>query len=70
MFSMRQLLLKKLRRNYEEIKWNLERVSNSKPFTHKYNWKSIIYPSKMDNWKTFEKINVTIARNILYIKEK
>ena len=32
--------------NYEDIKWNLERVSNSKPFTHKYNWKSIIYPSK------------------------
>ena len=56
--------------NYEEIKWNQERVSNIKPFTHKYNWKRINYPSKIDDWKTFEKNNPTIALKILYIKEK
>ena len=40
--------------NYEKIKWNTERVSNIKPFTNKYNWKEINYPSI----------------NILYTKEK
>ena len=33
-------------------------------------WKGINYPSKTDDWKTFEKNNPTIALNILYIKEK
>ena len=28
------------------------------------------YPSKINDWKTFEKNNPTIALNILYIKEK
>ena len=56
--------------NYKEIKWNPERVSNIKPFINKYNWKGINYSSKLDDWKTFEKNNVTIALNILYIKEK
>ena len=56
--------------NYEEIKWNLERVSNIKPFINKYNWKGINYPSKIDDWKTLEKSNPTIALNILYVKEK
>ena len=37
---------------------------------NKYNWKEISYPSKIDDWKTFEKNNPTIALNILYIKEK
>ena len=55
---------------YKEIKWNPERVSNIKPFINKYNWKGINYSSKLDDWKTFEKNNVTIALNILYIKEK
>ena len=41
--------------NYEEIKWNPERVSNIKPFINKYNWKGINYLSKIDDWKTFEK---------------
>ena len=57
-------------RNYEEIKWNPERVSNIKPFISKYNWKGINCPSKIGDWKTFEKNNPTIALNILYIKEK
>ena len=56
--------------NYEEIKWNPERVSNIKSFLNKYNWKGIDYLSKIDNWKTFEKNNPTISLNILYFKEK
>ena len=55
--------------NYEEIKLNPERVSNITPFIKKYKWKIINYPLKID-WKTFEKYNLTIALNILYIKEK
>ena len=56
--------------NYEEIIWNLERVSNIKPSINKYKWKIINYPSKIDDWKSFDKNNSIIALNILYIKEK
>ena len=42
--------------NYGEIELHPERVSNIKPFINKYNWKRINYLSKMDDWKTFEKI--------------
>ena len=56
--------------NYEEINWNPERVSNIKPFTNKKNWEGINYPSKIDDWKTFEKKNPTIALNIFCIKKK
>ena len=31
--------------------------SNIKPFVNKYKWKGINYPSKMDDWKMFEKNN-------------
>ena len=37
---------------------------------NKYNWDEINYPSKTEDWETFEKSNPTIALNILYIKEK
>ena len=29
--------------NYEELNWNPERVSKSKPFINKYKWKEINY---------------------------
>ena len=41
--------------NYAKIKWNLERVSNVEPFISKYKWNRINYPSKIDDWKMFEK---------------
>ena len=41
--------------NYEEIKCNLERASNIKPFLNKYNWKGINYQSKLDASKRFKK---------------
>ena len=37
---------------------------------NKHNWERINYPSKIDDWKTFEKNNPTITLNILYTKEK
>ena len=65
MFSVATVAL-----NYEEIESHPERVSNIKPFTNKYKWERINYPSKIDNWKGSEKNNSTIALNVLYIKEK
>ena len=56
--------------HYGEIKSYPERVSNIKLFINKCNWKGINYPSKINDWKTFEKNYPTIALNILYIKEK
>ena len=56
--------------NYGEIESHPGRVWNIKPFTNKYKWKGINYPSNIDDWKKFEKNNPTIALNILYIKEK
>ena len=47
--------------NYDKVKWSPEIASNIKSFIKKYNWKGINYPSKLDDWKTFEKKNSTIA---------
>ena len=56
--------------NYEEIESHPGRVSDIKPFINKYKWKGLNYPSKVDDWKTFEKNNPTIVINILHFKEK
>ena len=37
---------------------------------NKFNWEGINYPSKIDDWKMFEKNNPKIALNILYTEEK
>ena len=50
--------------SYEEIGSYPDRVSNIKPFVNKYNWKGINYPTKIDDWKTFQKNNPTIPFNI------
>ena len=42
--------------NYEEIESHPERVSNIKPFINKHNRTEINYSSKINDWKTFEKI--------------
>ena len=39
-----------------------------KPFINKFDWKGKNSPSKIDDWKTFDKNNRTITFNILYIK--
>ena len=46
--------------NYEEIKKDLQRITNIKPFINKYNWEGI----------NFEKNNVTTALNVLYTKKE
>ena len=55
--------------NYEEIK-NPERVLNIKPCTNRYICNRKIYPSKIDDSKTFEKNNSTSSLYFLFIKEK
>ena len=55
---------------YGRIAVHPEKVSNIKRFINKHSWKGNIYPSKVDDSKTFEKNNPTIALNILCIKEK
>ena len=56
--------------NREEIKKGPQRISKIKPFINKYNWNGIKYLTKINDWKTFEKNNLTITLNILYIKQK
>ena len=56
--------------NYEEDKKDPQRITKIKPFTNKYNREGINFPSEIDNWKKFEKINVTIALNDLYAKKE
>ena len=56
--------------NHEEIAKNPQRITKTKPFVNKRNWKGINFPSEKDDWKKFEKNNTTIAINILYAKMK
>ena len=37
--------------NYEEIKKDPQRITNTKPFINKFNWEGINYPSEKDDWK-------------------
>ena len=52
--------------NHEEIKNDPKRITKIKPFTNKYNWEGIDFPSEKDDWKKFEKNNLTIALDDLY----
>ena len=56
--------------NYEKIEPHPKRVSNIKLFINKYTLEGINYPSKIDDFKKFEKNYPSISLNILYIKEK
>ena len=56
--------------NFKEIESHPERFSNIVPFINKYNLEGINCPSKIDDWKMFEKNHPTIALNIFYTKEK
>ena len=39
----------------------MQRISKNKPIVNKYNQKGVSYPSKVDDWKKFEKNNPTVA---------
>ena len=59
----------KIALNFDEIKKATESVLNIKPFLNNYYWEVINHPSKIEDWKRFEKI----IRQLLltyYIKEK
>ena len=56
--------------NHEEIKKDLQKRTKIEPFINKYNWAGINFPSEKDDWKNFEKNNVTIALNILSAKKE
>ena len=66
--------------NYEEIKKNPQRITKIKPFINKYNWEGMPFINKYnwekinfqwekDDWKKFEKNNVTNSLNVLYAKK-
>ena len=42
--------------NYEEMKKYPQRITKIKPFTNKYNWEGINFPSQKDDWKILRKI--------------
>ena len=46
-----------------------ERIININPFINKYNQKRINGLSEKDDWKKFEKNNLTIALNVSYAKK-
>ena len=56
--------------NHEEIKKDLQRITNNKPGINKYNWEGIKFPLEKDDLKKIEKNNVTIALNVLYAKKE
>ena len=53
--------------NHTEISNHLERISNVKKQTHKYNWNNINFPSQRKGLEQFEKDN-DIALNILSVR--
>ena len=52
--------------NLNSIDNHPKRISKSKPFINKYNWKDIDFPAISRDWKKFESNN-EIALNILYV---
>ena len=56
--------------NHEEIGRNSLKISKIKSFISKYNWKGINFPSRKDDQKKSEKNIVTIALNVLHVKNE
>ena len=56
--------------NQEKIGGHPERITKIKPFTYKYNWEGINFPSKKDDWKKFDKNNLAITLNVWYAKNE
>ena len=53
--------------NYQQINNHPERISKIEPFINKYNWKEINFPSHKEDWNNFQKINESIALNVLFV---
>ena len=56
--------------NHEETGKRSEKITKIKPFVNKYNWLGIQFPSEKGDCKKFEKNNLTIALNVLYVKKE
>ena len=56
--------------NYKEIKKDPQRITKIKPFINKCNWEGRNHLSEKDDWKKFEKNNVTILPNVVYTKKE
>ena len=56
--------------NHEKIEKHPGRITKIKLFIDTYNWKGIHYPSEKDDWKKFEKNNLTIVVNVLHAKKE
>ena len=56
--------------NHEEIGKHTERITKVKSFINTYKWEITNFPSEKDDWKTFEKNNITISLNNLYVKKE
>ena len=54
----------------EEVGQNPGRITKNKHFINKYNWEGINYPCDKDDWKNFEKNNLTIPINVFYSKKE
>ena len=50
--------------NLDKIKKDPQRVSKIKPFTEKYNWEDIDFPSTSKDWKNF--LNVTMKSHLIF----
>ena len=53
--------------NHQNIRNHPERITNIIPFKDQYSFVDIDFPAGIKDWKIFEKINETIALNILQI---
>ena len=65
---MRCTSLVKLRNKNKVIKKDLQRITKVKPFVNKFNYKEADFPSEKDDWKRFEKNDITNDLNLFYSK--
>ena len=56
--------------NYDEIKIGSQGITKIKPFIDKQNWKGINFPSEKDDWKKFERNNVTLLLMFCMLRKK
>ena len=49
---------------------NSEAMTKLKPFINKYKQEGIGFPSREEEWKKFEKNNVTIALNVSHTRKR
>ena len=52
------------------FKYALTLALNHRFVVNKCNWEGINFPSEKNDWKNFDKNNVTIAPNALYVKKE